>query len=63
MEINIVSRLWKNLDKKWVCPECKFWKGNYSCAKNVYIPVVGCDTSSCIYFEIGQECPHCGKNF
>lgn len=35
----------------WICPECKFHKGNLNCEKNNFISFVGCWTKDCTSFE------------
>lgn len=35
----------------WICPECKFHKGNLNCDKNMFISFVGCWTKDCLSFE------------
>lgn len=35
----------------WICPECKFHKGNLNCENNCFISFVGCWTKDCQLFK------------
>jgi hypothetical protein len=35
----------------WICPDCKYHKGNLHCAKNMFISFVGCYTKDCWAFK------------
>lgn len=35
----------------WVCPDCKYHKGNLNCEKNNFISFVGCYTKDCVNFK------------
>jgi len=35
----------------WICPDCKHYKENLICDKNMFISFVGCFTKDCQTFE------------
>ena len=35
----------------WICPDCKHYKENLICDKNMFISFVGCFTKDCQAFE------------
>lgn len=46
---DVISR--QSFDGGWICPECKFHKGNLKCDKNMFISFAGCWTKDCSSFE------------
>lgn len=41
----------QSFDGGWICPECKFHKGDLKCEKNMFISFTGCWTKDCSSFE------------
>jgi hypothetical protein len=35
----------------WICPDCRYHKGNLNCDKNMFISFVGCYTKDCQAFK------------
>lgn len=35
----------------WICPNCKYHKGNYGCKRNMFVSFEGCYTKDCKAFE------------
>jgi len=35
----------------WICPDCRYHKGNLNCDKNMFISFVGCFTKNCSAFK------------
>jgi hypothetical protein len=35
----------------WICPDCRYHKGNLHCEKNMFISFVGCYTKECSAFK------------
>jgi hypothetical protein len=35
----------------WICPDCRYHKGNLNCDKNMFISFVGCYTKDCQGFK------------
>lgn len=35
----------------WICPDCKYHKGNLNCDMNMFISFVGCYTKDCQAFK------------
>lgn len=50
-------------EANFICRKCRFYKGECSCKKGVFIAFESANMTNCWGFEKGQTCPHCGKNF
>jgi hypothetical protein len=35
----------------WICPDCRYHKGDLNCDKNMFISFVGCYTKGCQAFK------------
>ena len=47
--------------ESFICKGCANYKGGCGCEKDIFIAFAGGNTSSCVYFVTGKECPHCGR--
>lgn len=45
------------------CQDCKNYEGRLVCKKRVFIAFENANMFGCRFFELGQRCPHCGRNF
>lgn len=43
------------------CSGCKNYGGGCICNKGIFVAFEGANTSTCVYFDEGQACPHCGR--
>jgi hypothetical protein len=41
---------WETKDY-FICRKCSYWRGGCSCKNNVFIAVVGGNTSRCVHFK------------
>ena len=41
----------QSFDGGWICPDCKYHKGNLHCEMNCFISFVGCWTKDCSIFD------------